>query len=139
MLGVQEKGLIIQEKMLGVQEAGLKLQERGLEIAQMAAEAAWFTAEATAGLAVVTLIIGIAQCVLIAIGLRLMQKSNLTREKQIDAQVEADRLRHEEAMAAADRRHREAMAAGDQRHEEAMTALKVLIRRTAPSEPDEGE
>ena len=56
------------------------------------------------------LVIGLAQCGLIYYGLRLMSQGSTERTVQLTAQ-------HEENMA---------------QHEEAMTALKELIRRTAP-------
>ena len=67
------------------------------------------------------LAIGLAQCVLIYYGLRLMNKGSTERTTQLKTQ-------HEETMAVMQAQHKENMAA----HEEAMTALKELIRRTAP-------
>ncbi len=61
--------------------------------------------------------IGIAQCLLIAWGLRLMQQNASAR----DAGRVAD-----------DQRHAEAMQANAASHDEAMRALGALIARTAP-------
>ena len=77
------------------------------------------------------LAIGLAQCVLIYYGLRLMNKGSTERTTQLKTQHEetsAMQTRHKETMAVMQAQHKENMAA----HEEAMTALKELIRRTAP-------
>ena len=67
------------------------------------------------------LIIGLAQCGLIYYGLRLMSQGSTERTAQLTAQ-------HGETMTLMKAQHAENMAT----HEEAMTALKELIRRTAP-------
>ncbi len=51
-------------------------------------------------------LVGLVQCVLIAYGLRLMQRSNADRQRQTDL--------------------------AEKRHEESMLALRTLIERTAP-------
>ena len=51
-------------------------------------------------------LVGLVQCVLIAYGLRLMQRSNADRQRQTDL--------------------------AEKRHEESMLALRALIERTAP-------
>ncbi len=66
--------------------------------------------------------IGIAQCLLIAWGLRLMQQNASAR----DAGIAAGRVTD-------DQRHAEAMQAHADSHAEAMRALEVLIARTAPT------
>ncbi len=55
--------------------------------------------------------VGIAQCVLIAWGLRLMQQNATARDAGIAAGAKAD----------------------DQRHAETMRALEALIARTSPA------
>ena len=108
----------------------------------------------------VALLVGGAQCGLIAWGIRVMRDSNLTRESRHEEVMTAfarrdkeDQQRHEEVMASLTRRdkeeqqrHEEAMATftrqgeeterqraeGQHRHEEAMAALTALIERTAP-------
>ena len=119
--------------------------------------AAW----AAIATAVVAVVVGPTQCLLIWKGLRLMERSNGERAAALEQQREADERRHAEAMAAHDetmaahakameesaRRHAEAMAARAEvmaesvrRHAEAMAALAVqsraletLIERTAPA------
>ena len=122
------------------------------EIASLAFQemAAW----AAIATAVVAVVVGPTQCLLIWKGLRLMERSNGERAIALEQQREADERRHAEAMAAhakamaeSNRRHAEAMAAhaeameeGARRHAEAMAALAVqsraletLIERTAPA------
>ena len=124
------------------------------EIASLAFQemAAW----AAIATAVVAVIVGPTQCLLIWKGLRLMERSNGERAAALEQQREADERRHAEAMAAHDetmaahakameesaRRHAEAMAAhaeamaaraeaaeeGARRHAEAMAALAVQSR-----------
>ncbi len=74
----------------------------------------------------VALGVGLSQCLLIAWGLWMMNKSNASR----DAQNALQQQRHEENMAAQQQHHEENMAAQQQRHEETIMALKELIRRT---------
>jgi ABC-type nickel/cobalt efflux system permease component RcnA len=102
----------------------------------------------------VALLVGGAQCGLIAWGIRIMRDSNLTRESRhievmaaFDRQHEESQHRHEEADREAQRRHEEVMAAfarqheeaqherddSQGRHDEAMAALTALIERTAPT------
>ena len=74
------------------------------------------------------LAIGLAQCVLIYYGLRLMNKGSTERTTQLKTQ-------HEETMAVMQAQHAENMAAHKENmaaHEASMAALKELIRRTAP-------
>ncbi len=66
--------------------------------------------------------IGIAQCALIAWGLRLMQQNASARDAGIAAGRATD-----------DQRHVEAMQAHAANHAEAMRALEALIARTAPT------
>ena len=58
-------------------------------------------------------LVGLVQCVLIAYGLRLIQRSNADRQRQTDL---------------AEKRHEESMLALHQQGE----ALRTLIERTAP-------
>ena len=58
-------------------------------------------------------LVGLVQCLLIAYGLRLMQRSNADRQRQTDL---------------AEKRHEESMLALHQQGE----ALRTLIERTAP-------
>ena len=67
------------------------------------------------------LVIALAQCGLIYSGLRLMSQGSTERTAQLTTQ-------HGETMTLMKVQHEENMAA----HEESMTALKELIRRTAP-------
>ena len=74
------------------------------------------------------LAIGLAQCVLIYDGLRLMNKGSTERTTQLKTQ-------HAETMAVMQTQHAENMAAHKENmaaHEASMAALKELIRRTAP-------
>ena len=84
---------------LAIQEATLVLQQQGLIAAYVQAGAA--------------LLVGLAQCGLIAWGIRKMDASNQRRERQ-EVQAEA--------------RHEETMLALQQQGE----ALRTLIERTAP-------
>ncbi len=120
---------------LAIQEATLVLQQQGLIAAYVQAGAA--------------LLVGLAQCGLIAWGIRKVDASNQRRERQ-EEQAEA---RHEETMLALQqqgeylkqqgealrtlRERQEAQA--EARHEETMLALqqqgealRTLIERTAP-------
>ena len=111
------------------------------EIASLAFQemAAW----AAIATAVVAVIVGPTQCLLIWKGLRLMERSNGERAAALEQQREADERRHAEAMAAHDETmaaHAEAMEESARRHAEAMAALAVqsraletLIERTAPA------
>lgn len=65
---------------------------------------------ATYAQAGVALLVGLAQCALIAYGLKLMQRGNADRAKQNQALF--DKM--------------------DKQHEENMLALRTLIERTAP-------
>lgn len=58
-------------------------------------------------------LVGLVQCVLIAYGLKMMQRSNVDRQRQTDL---------------AEKRHEESMLALHQQGE----ALRTLIERTAP-------
>ena len=98
--------------------------------------AAW----AAIATAVVAVVVGPTQCLLIWKGLRLMERSNGERAVALEQQREADERRHAEAMEESARRHAEAMEEGARRHAEAMAALAVqsraletLIERTAPA------
>ncbi len=98
----------------------------------------------------VALGVGVAQCGLIAWGIRIMRDSNLTREsrhtevmaafdrqhKESQRQEKEAERRHAEVMAAFDRQREEAQHERDDsqgRHDEAMAALTALIERTAPA------
>ena len=67
------------------------------------------------------LMIGLAQCALIAAGLWMMNRASNRRDRQID-QAEKE----------AERRHDEAMTALRNQHVTTMKALEALIERTAP-------
>ena len=113
---------------LAIQEATLALRREGLIAAYVQAGA--------------TLLVGLAQCGLIAWGIKKIDASNQRRERQ-EAQAEA---RHEETMLALQqqgeamrtlRERQEAQA--EARHEETMLALqqqgeamRTLRERTAP-------
>ncbi len=95
----------------------------GFETATLAFHAAslgW--QEVSAWAAIGGVAIGIAQCLLTAWGLRLMQQNARAR----DAGIAAGRAAH-------DQRHAEAMQANAASHAEAMRALGALIARTAPT------
>ena len=97
------------------------------EIASLAFQemAAW----AAIATAVVAVVVGPTQCLLIWKGLRLMERSNKERAVALEQQREADERRHAEAMAESARRHAEAMAALAVQSR----ALETLIERTAPA------
>ena len=102
---------------LAIREATLALQQQGLIAAYVQAGAA--------------LLVGLAQCGLIAWGIRKMDASNQRRERQ-EAQAEA---RYEENARQAETRHAETMLALQQQGEylkQQGEALRVLIERTAP-------
>jgi uncharacterized membrane protein YhiD involved in acid resistance len=97
----------------------------------------------------VALGVGLSQCLLIAWGLWMINKSNASRDAQnaLQQQRHAETMtvqqrrheesmtvqqqRHEESMALQQQYHEESMTAQQQRHEETIMALKELIRRTA--------
>ncbi len=90
---------------------------------------------ATLGFYAVQSFIGLAQCVLILMGLKQMSRASEFRERQ-------SARRHEEVMREGARRHEEVMRNHAEtmrhhtetmmkNHEESMTALKALIERTA--------
>ncbi len=68
---------------------------------------------ATLGFYAIQSLIGLAQCLLILMGLRQMSRSSELRERE------------------GARRHEEAMNNHAEKHAESMTALKALIERTA--------
>ena len=117
-LGFQETALRIQEASLGIQKAALRIQEATLDIqkaalriqeATLAVQKAALALRASAltvakWQVAATLAIGIGQIAVVAFGIRAMTR-------------------------AGERRAREQ----DQRHDESMTALRELIRRTAPA------
>ena len=124
------------------------MDEHSLDLAQRAVAA--LETMAAPGMSAgdwVALGVGLSQCLLIAWGLWMMNKSNASRDAQNDLQqkrheesMALQQQQHEENMAAQQQRHEESMALQQQRHEEAMTAqqheesilaLKELIRRTA--------
>ncbi len=82
---------------------------------------------ATLGFYAVQSLIGLAQCVLILMGLKQMSRASELRERQSER-------RHEEIMRESSIRHEEVMKNHEEnmkKHEESMTALKTLIERTA--------
>ena len=126
------------------------MDEHSLDLAQRAVAA--LETMADPGMSAgdwVALGVGLSQCLLIAWGLWMMNKSNASRDAQnaLQQQRHAETMtvqqrRHEESMTVQQQRHEENMAVQQQRHEEAMTAqqqqheetilaLKELIRRTA--------
>ncbi|MCY4442005.1 MAG: hypothetical protein OXE53_17585 [Deltaproteobacteria bacterium] len=80
---------------------------------------------------VAALMVGAAQCSLIWIGLRRMDRASRERDRQIENQNRDSERRHEEAQ----RRHEEAEKESARRHEEAMTSLRALIERTSVPRP----
>ena len=90
----------------------------------------------------VALGVGVAQCGLIAWGIRVMRDSNLTRESRHEEVMAAFARQHEETERQredaerqredAERQREDAERESQQRHEEAMAALTALIERTAP-------
>ena len=96
--------------MTDYETASLALQQAGVEIGRASVWATYVQAA-------VALLIGGFQCGLIYVGLRRMGEASAERKAQ-----------HTESMTAMQTQHEENMAA----HEESMTALKELIRRTAP-------
>ena len=126
------------------------MDEQSLDLAQQAVTA--LETIANPGMSAgdwVALGVGMSQCLLIAWGLWMMNKSNASRDAQNALQQKryeentttqqqhheenttTQQQHHEENMAAQQRRHEENMAAQQQRHEESIMALKELIRRTA--------
>ena len=91
---------------LAIQEATLVLQREGLIAAYVQAGAA--------------LLVGLAQCGLIAWGIKMVDASNQRRERR-EAQAEA---RHEETMLALQQQGEYLKQQGE--------ALRTLIERTAP-------
>ena len=87
-------------------------------------------------------LVGLVQCALIFYGLKLMQRSNTDRQRQMDLAEK----RHEESLSAlqsqtdlAEKRHEESLSAlqsqtdlAEKRHEESLLTLRTLIERTAP-------
>lgn len=126
------------------------MDEHSLDLAQRAVAA--LETMANPGMSAgdwVALGVGLSQCLLIAWGLWMMNKSNASRDAQNTLQqkrheesitlqqqqheenMAAQQQRHEESMALQQQRHEEAMTAQQQQHEESILALKELIRRTA--------
>ncbi len=104
------------------------MDEQSLNLAQRAVTA--LETMANPGMSAgdwVALGVGMSQCLLIAWGLWMMNKSNASREAQNALQQQ----RHAETLTAQQQRHEESIAAQQQRHEETILALKELIRRTA--------
>ncbi len=126
------------------------MDEHSLDLAQRAVAA--LETMAAPGMSAgdwVALGVGLSQCLLIAWGLWMMNKSNTSRDAQnaLQQQRHAETMtvqqqhheesmtlqqqRHEENMAAQQQQHEESMTAQQQQHEESILALKELIRRTA--------
>ena len=126
------------------------MDEHSLDLAQRAVAA--LETMAAPGMSAgdwVALGVGLSQCLLIAWGLWMMNKSNASRDAQNTLQqkrheestalqqqqheenMAAQQQRHEENMAAQQQQHEESMTAQQQRHEETILALEELIRRTA--------
>ena len=115
------------------------MDEHSLDLAQRAVAA--LETMADPGMSAgdwVALGVGLSQCLLIAWGLWMMNKSNASRDAQnaLQQQRHAETMtvqerRHEESMTVQQQRHEENMAAQQQRHEETILALEELIRRTA--------
>ena len=71
-------------------------------------------------------LVGLVQCALIFYGLKLMQRSNTDRQRQMDLAGK----RHEESMVAL-----QALTnLAGKRHEESLLTLRTLIERTAPGD-----
>lgn len=88
-----------------------------LAFQQASLEATYWATYVQAGIAG---LVGLVQCLLIAYGLRLMQRSNTDRQRQTDL---------------AEKRHEESMLALSQQGEalrQQGKALETLIERTAP-------
>ena len=115
------------------------MDEHSLDLAQRAVAA--LETMAAPGMSAgdwVALGVGLSQCLLIAWGLWMMNKSNTSRDAQNALQqqrheesIALQQQRHEENMAAQQQHHEESMTAQQQQHEESILALKELIRRTA--------
>ena len=84
---------------------------------------------------VVALMVGTAQCTLIWIGLRRMDRASRERDRQIENQNRDSERRHAEAQKGSARRHEQAEKESARRHEEAMTSLRALIERTSVPRP----
>ncbi len=107
--------------MTDYETASLALQQAGVEIGRAGVWATYVQAA-------VALIIGGFQCGLIYVGLRRMGEASAERKAQHEETMTVMQAQHAETMTVMQTRHAENMAA----HEESMTALKELIRRTAP-------
>ncbi len=95
---------------IAFQNATIAFQNASLEISRAGLWATYVQA-GVAGL------VGLAQCALIAYGLKLMQRGNADRVEQ--NQLLSDRMEKQNEQA-------------QKRHEENMLALRTLIERTAP-------
>ena len=69
-------------------------------------------------------LVGLVQCALIFYGLKLMQRSNTDRQRQMDLAEK----RHEESLSALQAQ----TGLAEKRHEESLLTLRTLIERTAP-------
>ena len=99
--------------MTEYQLATLAISRTGVEISQAML---WISAVH----ALISLLVGGVQCLLIWFGLKQMSRASAARDMQ-----------HKETMFALDTRHRESMGAQEARHREAMRALETLIERTS--------
>ena len=84
---------------------------------------------------VAALMVGTAQCTLIWIGLRRMDRASRERDRQIENQNRDSERRHEEAQKESARSHEQAEKESARRHEEAMASLRALIERTSVPRP----
>ena len=82
------------------------------------------------GSGIVALLVGAAQCFLIWIGLRQMNKASAVRNRQLDQQEKAAADRHQESMRAFEAVLGQQEKAAAERHRESMRALEALIERT---------
>ena len=76
----------------------------------------------------VAALVGLGQILVVLHGIRVMDRFNQDRARQVEAQIEAQRGQAEAQMEAQRRQAETQRAEADQRHAEAMAALQVLIK-----------
>ena len=110
-----------QQATLSYQQGALSLQQQQL----------W----AAVAIPLVAFVVGVGQILVVLKGIRVMDRVNQDRVRQVTGQMEAQRAEAEQREKRADQRHAEAMEALRQQGETLRTLVKgmeTVIERTAP-------
>ncbi len=124
----QQATLSYQQGVLSYQQGALALQQGALALQQ---QQLW----AAVAIPLVAFVVGVGQILVVLKGIRVMDRVNQDRVRQVTGQMEAQRAEAEQREKRADQRHAEAMEALRQQGETLRTLVKgmeTVIERTAP-------